>query len=758
MDEGTQWARSCGQKTNWVAYLLQRTRDAAKAGSRTLFAIGFGVASVGLVALALISVSEYGIDESQGRTLYALLAANGALIVLLSILVAQRVARKIMGRRFGEPTPKLHIRFIWLFAVAAIAPAILMAGFHALVLGRGMEFWFGERVNTLVNTVGQVAQEQAQARLFTPATQLQQMADDLSQAEAMAAVTDNPVQFSEYLQRQIIIRGFPAAYVIDGRSTILSRAESTDAPPFQAPSTDLFSLLEETTIGVSDPVIRDDELDYVRMLIALGEGTDRYLYVLWYSNFGDLLNADIATASYRQAIAREEQRRQVFLIIYIEAAFLILVGAIWLALTAANQIVQPVGQLVGAAERVRRGDLDAKVAVNRDHDELAALGRAFNRMTRQLRNQHSALLEVNAEAERRRAFIEAVLSGVSAGVIGVDEKGQTTLVNRSAANLLNLDPDEVVGEPILNAAPILTPLIEDAERRDEPEERQIDVFSEDGAIINLNVRLSRDDDDGLVITFDDVTRLVAAQRNAAWRDVARRIAHEIKNPLTPIQLSAERLRRKYRDGVPEDQLDTFDRCVETIVRQVSDIGRMVDEFSSFARMPAPKMERTDIAEIAQSAVFAQRVASPQLHIELEQDSDPIWVECDSRLATQALANLLKNAAESVSTRMEQDGAKTNGEINVIAESRNGYGIIEVTDNGLGWPTPDKSRLTEPYMTTREKGTGLGLAIVRRVMEDHKGRLELDDRSDGQAGAIVRLAFPLLEEGQNRTNPAHSAEA
>jgi len=259
-----------------------------------------------------------------------------------------------------------------------------------------------------------------------------------------------------------------------------------------------------------------------------------------------------------------------------------------------------------------------------------------------------------------------------------------------------------------------------------------------------------------VLTFDDVTRLVAAQRNAAWRDVARRIAHEIKNPLTPIQLSAERLRRKYRGEVAEAELDTFDRCIDTIVRQVSDIGRMVDEFSSFARMPAPKMEAADLAEIAQSAVFAQRVASPEIRVTLERPEAPAMVECDSRLSGQALANILKNAAESVAARMEADGAKTAGHIHVSVRPEEAFAVIEVMDDGLGWPTPDRNRLTEPYMTTREKGTGLGLAIVRRIMEDHGGRLELDERPDAETGAVVRLAFPLIDAAPGDAAQAPSA--
>ncbi|WP_270375840.1 sensor histidine kinase [Marinicauda sp. Alg238-R41] len=733
-----------------------RRQHLTRAGGRSLFAVGFALASIGLILLAFLSMSRDA-DENS-RQLYALIFGNGALILVLLSAAGIRVVRKFMGRRFGEPAPRLHIRFIILFSVAAITPAVLTAGFNALVLGRGMEFWLGEPVNTLVESVADLGREQAPEELELARIQMRSMANDLSQGEAVEALRSNRIVYSAYLREQAIRRNFQAAYIVDSQSTILARAEAQNAPLFTAPSPRLFQILGDTEIAVSDPVTRDDAPDFVRLLLELPAYEDAYLYVVWYHDFSLLTQTEQATAAFRDAVAAEEQTRRLFFFVYVEAAMLILAGAIWLALSAANQVVAPVGRLVSAAERVRRGDLDARVEVAGNPDELAALGRAFNRMTRQLNSQRSTLLEVNAEAERRRAFIEAVLTGVSAGVIGVDSDGRITLMNRSAATLLGLEPGDVVGETVDTAAPVFAAVVEEAARRpSDIAERQIDLTGADGALVHLNARAALDDDGGMVITFDDVTRLVAAQRNAAWRDVARRIAHEIKNPLTPIQLSAERLRRKYRKDVDQTQVDVFDRCVDTIVRQVSDIGRMVDEFSTFARMPAPKMEVTDLNVVAEGAVFAQRVASPQIRISLQRPDDAVMVECDSRLATQSLANILKNAAESVSTRMESEAGKSIGQMQVSVLVQDGFAIIEVKDDGLGWPSPDKARLTEPYMTTREKGTGLGLAIVRRVMEDHSGRLELHDRDDSQQGAVVRLAFPLLDNNGSLPNRAESAQ-
>lgn len=725
----------------------------------SLFATAFLIATLGVVSCAILAVSEQGVIGTLGVAFYAILIVSGLIIAGLAGAVSVRAAQIFLGRRFGTPAPRLHMRFMALFAVAAVAPSFLMALLLALVLGRGVEFWFGERVTTLVETMAEIGRAQAPLELNLAELQLVSMAGDLSYPEAVAAMTESRIEYTQYLRNQAIGRNFAAAYVLDSQSTVLARAEAPGAPPFVAPSQRMYEFAGSRDIGVSDPNQRDDGPAYVRLLVNLPAYEDAYLYVVWYVDLGVLTAAEEATASYRQAVAREEGMRQVFILVYIAAVALILVGALWLALGAASRVVAPVGRLVSAAERVRRGDLDARVLVQREDDEIAALGRAFNRMTRQLRSQRRALLEANAQSERRRTFIETVLTGVSAGVIGLDQDNRITLANRSAALLLGTTPETLTGQRVEDELGMFTTIVEEARRsRSDVVERQIDIPGLDGALLNLNVRAAADEEGGLVITFDDVTRLVSAQRNAAWRDVARRIAHEIKNPLTPIQLSAERIRRKYRAGIPDEEAGTFDKCVETIVRQVSDIGRMVDEFSTFARMPTPKMEASDLVDVVEGAVFSQRVASPRLRVPLSVPAEPVIVECDSRLAAQALANILKNAGESVLARLDEGGQKQGGEISVELRVEDGTAIIEVTDNGLGWPMADRARLTEPYMTTREKGTGLGLAIVRRVMEDHGGRLELDERADGENGAVVRLAFPLLEIANAANEAVLSKEA
>lgn len=708
--------------------------------------IGFFIAILIVAAAAFELVVGNEAGSGGNSPLRVLLYANIGLIAVLAIVVATRVARRLTGRRFGEPAPRLHLRFVAMFTIAAAIPTILVAVFLGGVLTRGVEYWFGERVSAIVEGAASAAREVVEREANEASEQMRLMALDLSQEGPVDAFSTARIQYVQYLRVQNAGRGFLSSYIVDGQGTVLARAETAESPIFIPPSRRLFELARDGDIGVSTPEQASDEDGAMRALMRLPAYDDAYLYVFLNLDLNVLQRAENAVVELRNAGQREAQLGPIYVLVYLQTAVLIVLGAISLALGAATRIVRPVSNLVGAAERVRKGDLDARVEVKREDDEIATLGLAFNRMTRQLRGQRRELVAAHAQSERRRAFTEAVLAGVTAGVIGLDEENCITLVNRSACALLEREESELVGSPIREVAPALEAAVEAARRRPgDVAELQAELAMSDDSVLSLSVRAAVTSDAGLVLTFDDVSRLVAAQRNAAWRDVARRIAHEIKNPLTPIQLSAERLRRKYRKHVEEHDVETFDRCTDTIVRQVSDIGRMVDEFSSFARMPTPRVEPADMGSMVQSAAFAQRVASPDLKVEFEVPREPVSALCDERLAVQALANILKNAAESVSARCDRDGGKSRpGRIAVTLGQDDGFAVIEVTDNGLGWPTPDRERLTEPYMTTREKGTGLGLAIVKRVMEDHHGRLELDVPDDG-TGAIVRLFFPLTPE-------------
>jgi len=709
--------------------------------SAALFGAGFLV-SLGLLGVAaFILLNEGGLTGANNRIALGILVGNLVLLLGLAGVVVLRFMRRVRARRFGEPTPRLHLRFVALFSIAAATPAVLAAIFLGFVITRGVDLWFDDRIATLVDRLEDVAFDFYEREAATASGHVESMATDLSQDGSVEAFTTSRIQYITYLNNQAAARRLAAAYIVDGRGTLLARTRFRENEDYVAPSQVLYDYANDGDVAVSTPSSSAEAVDVMRLLYRLDAYPDAYLFVSYPVNIDLFREMAQARNELRDAGNQESRVRGSFYFLYFEVAVLIVIGSIWLALSAATRVVTPISRLVGAAERVRRGDLDTRVQMGREDDEIAALARAFNRMTRQLRSQRRELIEAHAESEQRRAFIEAILAGVRAGVIGLDKDNRITLINRSAISMLAPGTDDLIGVGIDEVTPELAEIATEARRRPGAvAEAQIDLNAPDDQIRHLTARASMDEEAGLVITFDDVTRLVTAQRNAAWREVARRIAHEIKNPLTPIQLSAERIRRKYRDEITSD-VETFDRCTDTIVRQVSDIGRMVDEFSSFARMPQPKVERVEMGELVKSSVFTQRVASPNIEIMFEHPGVPVHAMCDARLSVQALANILKNACESVSTRMDQDGGP--GQLVVSLTEANGYAVIEVADNGLGWPTPNRERLTEPYMTTREKGTGLGLAIVKRVMEDHNGRLELDIPQSGQ-GAVVRLVFPLAD--------------
>lgn len=711
-----------------------------------------------LTALTAV-IALFGDAGPASPVVLWLIGLNFALTFFLAGATLWRMRILVFPTRIGEPAPKLHRRFVTLFSLAAVVPAILIALFFGGFLTRGLETWFGERVEASVESSADTARFYLDQIIEQTQIDMAATAADLNQQSVRDAFVTSPDAFHAFLEGQARLRAFTAAYLIGPDGQILASAESQVAPDYRPPSPEDFANAQD------DILIRTNESQrMISALFDLDAYPDAYLYAVPDVNkslFDALLGAQAAINDFRTARSQRGRIQLFFLLIYAQATLLVLAGAVWLGLASAGRVVTPVGKLVHAADQIRRGDLTARVNVGAQQDELAALARAFNRMTRQLQEQRRDLIASNEESDSRRRLIEAVLSGVSAGVVSIDSEGMVTLANRSAQELLEQE-EGLVGRHLEAITPELQTLAERAREKGRyTAEEQIELISDDGGVITLNARASADTaaSGGVVITFDDISRLITAQRNAAWRDVARRIAHEIKNPLTPIQLSAERLKRRFRpdENAPAKDLEVFDNCTETIIRQVNDIGRMVNEFSSFARMPTPHVEPASLQALTKEAVFARRVAAPEIKVEMEAPDDEIMVLCDERLASQALANVLKNAAESVLARLEAGEGPKTGRLVVSLSLRDGAGVIEVEDNGLGWPDGARERLTEPYMTTREKGTGLGLAIVKRVMEDHSGALELDEPSSGARGAVVRLVFPLVE-ARTQTNPGGESAA
>ncbi len=700
--------------------------------ARTIY-VALYLLAVVLTAAVVFSVAAGGRSRDlsgASRTALVVLALDVLLIAGLAA-VGGWFARRLFGPRDRDAGVRLHRRFIGLFAAAAVIPAVIVALFFGLLVTRGVESWFSSRVRTAVEDSARVARSYLRQQEDSTRSSLTPIAGDLNHAAPYFA--RSRLGFGRLLLEELASRDLLAIYLVDHEGRVLARAEQRDAPAYLAPPPDMMRGAPR------EAILRLDAADLARAVFKLDAYPDAYVYVVRPLGAGvvaQLHRSSDAVAAYREAEAARGRIQTVFVLAYVATALLVLIGAVSVGVALAAQIAAPIARLVQASDRAASGDLSARVDDGDQPEEIARLSRSFNRMTADLSDQQEALRAAGAEAQSRSRFIETVLSGVSAGVVGLDGDGRVSVLNGRAATLLGLDEGAAAGGRLVEAAPELREVIERALRTGEAE-ADVDV-ARDAEARRLRVRAAGGRGLGLVLTFDDMTRLLAAQRNAAWRDVARRIAHEIKNPLTPIQLSAERLRRRYRKGIPEAELETFDRCTDTIVRQVGDIGRMVDEFSAFARMPEPRFAQEDLAELLRQAAFAQRVAYPKVAVELvEPGAAPF--SADGRMVAQALTNVLKNAGEAVDARAAADPDPP-GRIHVALERRPSGPTVVVEDNGVGLPAKNRAQLVEPYVTTREKGTGLGLAIVKRIMEEHGGELWLGDSLEGR-GARVELRFP-----------------
>ena len=705
----------------------------------TVIALGFAFATYATIT----GSSPLGADT---QTVLILLQIDLVLFLLLGLVVARSLVGLWIERRRGQVGSRLHMRLAMLFSLIALAPAIIVSVFSAVFFNFGMENWFNDRVKTAIVESRAVAEAYLKEHKQVIRGDVLSMARDLERA--LPLLTENPRQFSRILAGQGLVRNLSEIYVFDGSGRILAKwalGFVIDRDPV-APE-----IIERARSG--EVVLLTSEADdRLRAIIKLDRFVDAFLYVGRFVEPRVLEHIDKteqAAAEYANIEGRRSSIEITFAMIFILVGMLLLFVAIWVGLVFANRLSRPISDLAGAAERVRAGDLSARVEEGPDSDELGLLSRAFNRMTDQLEGQRHELVQANRQLDERRHFIETVLGGVSAGVIGVDAEGRINLANRSACSLLAMDIDEQIGADISEVVPELSAMIGDAHTRpNRLVEAQISM-QRVGRDRTLLVRLAADVVDrkvsGFVITFDDITELVAAQRKAAWSDVARRIAHEIKNPLTPIQLAAERLRRKYMNEITSDP-ETFSNCTDTIIRQVGDIGRMVDEFSAFARMPRPEMERENIGKICREALVLPRSAHPEIEFVSDIPGDPVMITGDSRQLSQVLTNLIQNAIDAIDGRVSDGQAElAAGEIQLSLSLTEEDAEIVITDNGKGLPVEKRDRLTEPYMTTRTKGTGLGLAIVKTILEDHGGVLELKDRPDGKNGASIRVMLPLLQE-------------
>jgi two-component system nitrogen regulation sensor histidine kinase NtrY len=732
--------------------------------------VGLAIILLALVSIGVTFVILMGltpIDPTRDVITVAM-TINGALAAILLGVIAFEILKLWQARRRGRAAARLHVRVVALFSVVAAVPAVLMAILAAITLDRGLDRWFEDRTRQIIDNALTVAQAYLQEHARVLRGDLIAMTNDIDRAKAVYEF--EPTRFDQFFATQVSLRGILAAFILNENGEVVTRVVIDPKAEVPLPPADSFFKAKS-----GDPIlIAPGSSNLVGGVMKLSAYDNFYLYAVRAIDprvVEYLRLAETGASQYQQMENSRFGVQVAFALVYLGVALVLLLSAIWIGFGFANRLVSPIRTLISAADEVSKGNLVVKVPTEKSGGDLANLGETFNKMTGQLLGQRDALLAANEQIDRRRRFNEAVLSGVSTGVIGVDDEASIMLINRSALELLQLDEVQILNKSLAEVVPELDACISDVLKNetDKVPETQIEI-TRGGRLRTINVRITREQstrrEHGFVVTLDDITDLVSAQRNSAWADVARRIAHEIKNPLTPIQLSAERIRRRYGKRIDEDR-EVFDQCIDTIVRQVGDIGQMVDEFSSFARMRKPKKMPGDLREAVRDAAFMQSVANPEISISADVPSSPVTAVFDARLVGQALTNVVKNAAEAVSARTGDDLPKGKVTVHLREEGDGSSGriVIDVIDNGIGLPEENRSRLLEPYMTTREKGTGLGLAIVRKILEDHGGGIELLDAPKTKpedTGTLVRLTLAAHAEIepetdlQNQTVTAHGA--
>ena len=726
---------------------LDRWRKTRRA--RNIGTLGMVVLGPLLALLTFLIFGPLGHGASS-LPLRLILLADMVYIMAIAALVLTQIVRLFAARRSKSAGSRLHLRLIGAFGFLALGPTVIVAVFAVLTVNVGLEGWFSERVRQVIGSslsAAEAYQEEQRRDITTDAEALSRFLDKsrsrsffMNDAELRQVLTQGQLQ---------IQRGLREAYVIDGAGRIRARGERSYEFDFEQPSEADIARASESGMTI----IQDWDNNEFRALVRLNAFVDRFLYISRDVDGAllNLLDETQETALLYQQLESERGRVLFeFGLLYIGFALILILAAMWLGMWFAERLSRPVGRLTVAAQRVGAGNLNVQVPEEDGSDEISQLGHYFNQMTRELRAQRATLLDNTNQIERRRRLFDSVLSSVTSGVVGLDEQGRITFVNRSAERLLDWQEDQqslALAVAIPEFGPLFETLIATGV---EAEQEEIKVTRQ-GRLENLLVRMSqrRADDgrlEGYVVAFDDVTDLVSAQRMAAWGDVARRIAHEIKNPLTPIQLSAERIKRKFAPKLGEENSDQLQSMTDVIIRQTNDLRRIVDEFSKFARMPEPERREEDLVTLVRDAVILQQTGQPDVTISAELPETPLWADLDATMIGQALTNLIKNAGEAIESlkRKGQEGP-LDPQIHVIVReiSTGGYEVT-IADNGIGLPE-DRARLFEPYVTTRNEGTGLGLPIVKKIIEEHGGALSLEDapifEGHQHCGAMAVIRLP-----------------
>lgn len=735
-------------RTTWSKKLdrLRRTK-------RVRTGLAFSLVLLGPI-LALTTFLVLGpLDQgASAPALRLILLADFVYVLIVAALVLSQIGRLVAARRAKSAGSQLHLRLTGAFALLALIPTVTVAIFAGLTLNIGLEGWFSERVSSVVGSslaAAEAYETEQRGDLATDGLALARYIDTVRNAQP---VGDREVLTDGQLQVQ---RGLREAYLVDGTGELRARGDRSYLFDFEQPLPK--EILDAKAEGFL--IIEDWANNEFRALVPLSSFVDRYLYISRDVD-GEILSLlDETQETVRLYQQLESERGRVvfeFGLIYLGFALILILAAIWMGFWFAERLSGPIGRLTGAAQRVGTGDLDVQVLEEDGDDEIAMLGRYFNQMIKQLKRQRKSLVDNNNQIERRRRLFDSVLGSVTSGVVGLDDSGIITFVNRSGVRLLDWDEGKDA-VPMAVAVPEFEELFLMLKAsRMEVVQDEVKVIR-NGSLENLLVRMStrRGEDEtleGYVIAFDDVTDLVSAQRMAAWGDVARRIAHEIKNPLTPIQLSAERIKRKFGPRLGKNS-ESLEQMTDVIIRQTGDLRRIVDEFSKFARMPEPECKTHDLAALVRDSVLLQRLGQPTIKILDDLPVEPVLTEIDATMISQALTNLMKNAGEAVET-LRNDNIPPNhvALITVKMQTSPVDIVITISDSGIGLPE-DRTRLFEPYVTTRTEGTGLGLPIVKKIIEEHGGTLSLDDAAPFEgcahfgAKAVITLpiAHSLIEQ-------------
>lgn len=700
-----------------------------KRGWNVLLALMSLVASA--VGFMLLARQQQNAAEHH-ELLIGMVTLNAALLVSLCVLVTRQALGMLRAVKEAGVGLRLHRKVALAFALVAVLPSVVVLIFAGYLFYFGVQGWFAPRVADAVNESMEVAEAYLVEHRQIIRADILGMANDLKRESPL--LVGNTPMFNRFLTAQASMRSLSEAVVFQP-DKMIARSVLTFSFTFDRLSMDVLRRADAGEVVLLD----DEDNDQVRALVRLDMPINAYLLVGRFIDpkvIGHVERTRDAVSGYKELQEQSGTLQWRLFGLFMLVAAVMLVMSLWFGMGFATDLITSVSALADAAERVRAGDLTARVPTRPNEDELAMLGHAFNRMTEQLKQQREAILDANQQLDARRRFIEAVLAGVSSSVVALDAERRITLHNRAAGQLLGHEEQDMSGQHIVNLMPMLAPLLEKAAQDPETTaDGQLDYARDDKSLVLL-VRVAAEwqhgEITGFVVTFDDITELQTAQRRAAWANVARRIAHEIKNPLTPIQLAAERLRRKWGRHMEGEDKDLFEKYTDTIVRHVGDIGRMVEEFVSFARMPAPQPVMTDMAKLIRDTVFSEEVRHEQVAYVLKLPQQPVEAMVDPSQLRRALSNIIKNAIEALEGVAQPS-------ITVQMRQTKGNLFIVVQDNGPGFPRELMSQLTEPYITTRQKGTGLGLAIVKKIIEDHKGRLEL---ANSTKGAKVTIVLPV----------------